>query len=451
MATAPTLVASTIAIRLGATLFFVLLNGFFVAAEFALVKVRRSRIEALADAGNSSARIAKSIVDRLDLYLSACQFGITVSSLILGWLAEPAIAHLLVAVAAAAGWPVAQTGLLHVVSLAIALTIVTTLHMTLGEQAPKIWAIQRSEPTSLIVARPLRLFTMVFRPLIWVINQISNWMLRVVGISASEQHEATFSAEELRAILASSARAGAISARQRQFAENILSFVNLQVRHILVPRLEVVWLSTRRAIDENLAIIRDSSHSRFPLCDEDLDSVAGIVHAKTVMAALTTGQPLDLSAIARPAVFVPDTQPLGRMIVELQSARAKSAIVLDDHGTAIGMAFLEDALEEIVGPIQDEFDVEGSGPEIGRPATDVLELPGDLPLPEAVELLGLVEGAGADDTIGGHVVSLLKRLPEVGDQIALGPHLVTVIEVAQRRVERLRVEPRPTDGDEADR
>ncbi len=428
---------STVAVRLGATLFFVLLNGFFVAAEFALVKARRSRVQALADGGNHGARISMAIFGHLDLYLSACQFGITVSSLILGWLAEPAIASLLVAGAEAVGWPIAHNGLLHVVSLAIALTIVTTLHMTLGEQAPKIWAIQRAEATSLIVARPLRLFTIVFRPLIWIINQISNWMLRLVGISASEQHEASFNADELRAILASSAQAGSISTRQRELAENILSFVNLQVRHILVPRLDVVWLAADSPVEESLAVIRTSGHSRFPLCEEDLDSVIGIVHTKTIMAALGTGEPVDLVAMAREPVYIPDTQPLGRMIVHLQRARTKSAIVLDDHGTAIGMAFLEDALEEIVGPIQDEFDDEE--PDISRPSPNVIELPGDTPLPEAVDLLGL-DDSGDDDTIGGHVVSVLRRLPEVGDQLTMGEHRVTVIEVVQRRVGRVRFE-----------
>ena len=203
-------------------------------------------------------------------------------------------------------------------------------------------------------------------------------MLRLVGITASDQHEATFNSEELRAILASSAHAGAISARQRQFAENILGFVNLQARHILVPRLEVVWLSVERPLSENLAIIRESGHTRFPLCTEDLDSVVGIVHTKNIMAVLTTNEPVDLVKIARSA----------------------------------------DALSTCWSCLETS------------------------PFPEAAELLGLDDG-GEDDTIGGHVVSLLKRLPEEGDELLIGLHRVTVIEVSQRRVERLRVEPVP--------
>ena len=315
------------------------------------------------------------------------------------------------------GWQVGESALLHAISLALALAVVTTLHMTLGEQAPKIWAIQRAEATALKVARPLHLFTLIFRPLIWVINQISNGLLRVVGISSAEHDETTFSAEELRAILTASAQAGHITARQRQFAENILRFVNLEVRHILVPRVDVVQLSTRRSAEDNLRTIHESRHSRLPLCEDDLDEVVGMVHAKDVLAALAEGRPIDLRAMAREPVFVPDTQPLGRMIFELQRARAKSAIALDDRGTAIGLAFLEDALEEIVGPIQDEFDDEEEP--VRRPTPGVIEMRGDLPLPEAVELLGLEE-AGEDDTVGGHVVSLLGRLPRPGDEVTVG-------------------------------
>jgi CBS domain containing-hemolysin-like protein len=422
---------------LGATVFFVLLNGFFVAAEFALVKVRGTRLQWLADRGNSRARVTLHMLGRLDLYLSACQFGITVSSLILGWLAEPAVARLLVALATALGWPVGESTALHAVALVVALTVITTLHMTLGEQAPKIWAIQRSEVTALQIAYPLRIFTFVFVPLIWVINRISNWMLKLAGISLTEQHEASYSVDELGAILLTSAQAGHISNRQRQFADNILGFVNLQVRHILVPRVDVVWLSIDDPVADNLRTIRESGHSRFPLCEDDLDRAIGIVHTKDIMGALSEGRPVNLGEIARKPVYIPDTQPLARMVVELQRERAKSAIVVDDHGTAIGMAFLEDALEEIVGPIQDEFDDEEES--VSSPDSDVVEMRGEVPFPEALDLLDLDE-IGADDTIGGHVVSLLRRLPKEGDQLTMGPYRVTVTKVTRRRVLQLRFE-----------
>lgn len=427
----------TFAVRLAATLFFVLLNGFFVAAEFAFVTVRSTRVEVLARSGSGQAKVAESILGRLDLYLSACQFGITVSSLILGWLAEPAVAELLLAGAGALGWSVGESALLHWVALAIALTLVTTLHMTLGEQAPKMWAIQNSEKGALVTSRPLKIFTFVFGPLISVINRIANWMLRAAGISRATELGHTFSADELRTILAASADAGNITARQREFAENILGLIALQVRHILVPRVDVVWLASDSSLEENLRILRESGHSRLPLCRDDLDSVIGIIHAKNVMAVLSEGRTVDLEGLAREPIFVPDTQPLGRMIVEMQQARAKTAIVLDDHGTAIGMAFLEDAIEEIVGPIHDEFD--DDQPSVVHLAPDRLEVRGDLPLPEAAELLGLKD-VGTDDTLGGHVVSVLKRLPVEGDTLSLGGYRVTVTKVEQRRIAKLRFE-----------
>jgi len=437
MHTEPGFEMMTFAVRLGATLLFVLLNGFFVAAEFAFVTVRGSRVEVLAKSGSRRAKVAEAILGRLDLYLSACQFGITVSSLILGWLAEPAVAELLIAGAHAMGWPLAESVVLHWVALAIALTIVTTLHMTLGEQAPKMWAIKNSEKGSLFTARPLKIFTFVFGPLITVINSIANWMLRRVGISPSHDRGGSFSPDELKSILAASADAGNITARQREFAENILSLIDLQVRHILVPRVDVVWLPANRSLEENLRTLRESGHSRLPLCEEDLDSVIGIVHAKNVMGVLSEGRAVDLESLAREPVYVPDTQPLSRMIVELQHVQAKTAIVLDDHGTAIGMAFLEDAIEEIVGPIRDEFDDETAV--VIHHAPDRMEVRGEMPLPEAAELLGLEE-IGTDDTIGGHVVSLLKRLPVEGDQLTLGSYRVTVMEVSQRRIARLGFE-----------
>ena len=424
----------SVAWSLAATLAFVLLNGFFVAAEFSLVKVRPQRIAALAEDGSRPAAVVRQMLGRMDLYLSSCQLGITVASLILGWLAEPAIARLVLTGAAALGWQVGQP-LAHGVALGVALAVVTTLHMTLGEQAPKIFAVRRPEPTALVTAYPLKVFTLVLRPLIWVINAISNHLLRLGGVSAEEHGEGSFTADELRQILSASARAGHISPRQRRFAENVLGFIDLEVRHIMVPRIDVVELRTGDSVEGSLDVVRRSQHSRFPLCEEDLDAVVGVVHAKDTLAALIKGEPVDLRALAREPVFLPDTQSLGRMIVELQRRRSEAAIVLDDRGTAIGMVFLEDALEEIVGPIQDEFDHEE--PAVQQPGPGVTELRGDVPLPEALELLGM-DDAGTDDTIGGHVVSLLGRLPRDGDELELDGYKVTVVDVDRHRILRLR-------------
>ena len=425
--------------RLGATLFFVVLNGFFVASEFALVKVRRSRLDVLAAEGRAGAATASHLLDHLDLYLSSCQLGITVASLALGWLGEPAVARLIVAAVGALGVEVAaDSGMMKLVSFVIAFLTITTLHMTLGEQAPKMWALERAESTAVATSRGLHVFTIVWRPFIVMINAVSNRLLAFTGLSVEEIHEATHTADEISAILTASARAGHISERQREIAENILSIVDLEVRHIMVPRADVTYLSLRQTPEENLALIRQSNHSRLPLCTDDLDDVVGVVHSKDVLGLFIDEKSVDLGQVVRPVPFVPDAMPVPRLIAELQSNKSPCAIVVDEYGTTIGLAFLEDALEEIVGPIQDEFDDERA--EVREVARGVLIVNGGMSLPEACDRLGITVDEAAADTIGGHVVAELGRLPKIGDKIVLGPFRVTVLDVDNRRVTRLRFE-----------
>jgi CBS domain containing-hemolysin-like protein len=426
--------------RLAATLFFVLVNAFFVAAEFALVKVRRTQIQARAEAGNSRARTAQHVLDHLDRYLSACQLGITLASLILGWLAEPAVAELLLVGAGALG-----VGLdpddpwVHAAALALALGFVTTLHMTLGEQAPKVWAIHRAERTALRVARPLHLFTQALRPLILVINALSNAILRLLGLSLEEIVDSAHSAEELKRILSASAGSGEITSRQLELAQNVLDIIELEVRHIMVPRVDVVFLSLQNAPEENLRIVRESGHSRFPLCAVGLDTVMGLVHAKEVLTTPAANGAPDLRALARSAVYVSDTQSVSRLIFQLQRSRSHCSVVVDEHGTCVGLAFLEDALEEIVGPIFDEFDE--ATPGVVRLGSGSIEMPGSLSLPEAAGVLELGDLEDESDTIGGYVVARIGRLPRKGDRLEVGDWAVTVESVLRRRIERLRFDP----------
>jgi CBS domain containing-hemolysin-like protein len=432
-----------VAWRLGATLFFVLLNAFFVGAEFALVKVRSGRIEELARSGGPSARAARHALAHLDRYLSACQLGITVASLALGALGEPAVSRLLVAAARGLGFDVDEsTPGVSVVAIGVAFVVITVLHMTAGEQAPKMWALRRAEGTALRSALPLRAFTVVFGPFIAGINAISNGILRAVGLPADLSVESSATAEELRGILALSARAGHISERERELAENVFRLIELEVRHIVVPRVDVEFLSLQRPLEEALEVIRRSGYTRFPLCEVGLDTLVGFVHARDLMEEVLHGRRPDLRALAREAVFVPDTMALSDFLRELQHRRAHCAVVLDEHGTAIGLAFREDALEAIVGPLGDEFDEET--PDLIETGPGAFEVRGRMPLPEACDRLGLgalaSEGEG---TIGGHVVALLGRLPRKGDVVDMGPWRVEVLEVLRRRVHRLRVERHP--------
>lgn len=441
-----------VAWRLGATFFFVALNGFFVATEFALVKLRSARIESLASEGRRSARVVQHIVAHLDRYLSACQLGITLASLILGALGQPAVSVLIraaaerlsIGIAADAAW-------LPVVSIGLAFTIITALHMVLGEQAPKMFALRRAERTAMQAAYPLRAFAWLFGPFIGAINGLSNAMLRMVGLPPGAGHEATHTAEEIRSILSLSARAGHISDREYEITENVFRMVELEVRHIIVARVDVAFLSLEWDPEKNLERIRATGHSRLPLCEVGLDSIVGFVHAKDVLDRVLGGETPDLRALAREPLFVPDTMSLSNFLLELQAKRAHCAAVVDEHGTVIGLAFREDALEEIVGPLGDEFDEQETG--FQELPDGSFEVRGRLSLPELCDRLDfeLADDEYEDeDTIGGHVTARLGRLPRRGDQVRVGPFRARVLDASRRRVQRLRLERVDEDAEAAD-
>jgi len=447
----PTIDFFGVAWRLGATLFFVALNGFFVAAEFALVKVREPRIAQLGRDGSRAAPSVQHILRYLDRYLSACQLGITLASLILGALGEPAVSVLLIAGSEAVGLPVDENaGWLPVVSITLAFALITVLHMTVGEQAPKMWALRRAEKLALTTAPALRAFAWLFGPFIHLINWISNRLLQLIGLPPELGHEASHSSEEIRSILSLSARAGKISDHEYELSENVFRIIDLEVRHIVVPRIEVDFLIASTPLEENLEHIRTNGHSRFALCELGLDTIVGIVHSRDVLDAMLRGETPDLRAIARPPVFVSDTMSISNFLRELQTHRQQCAVVLDEHGTAIGLAFREDALEEIVGPLGDEFDDED--PDFVALPDGAYEVSGRLPLPELEDRLDfdLPEEEGEEeDSVGGHVTARLGRLPKKGDAVRVGPYVATVIDASRRRAQKLRMTLAEPQGTEA--
>lgn len=427
--------------RLGATLFFVILNGFFVAAEFALVKVRASRIDQLARDGSRSATIVQKILLRQDKYLSACQLGITLASLILGALGEPAVSVVLIAAAKGMGFDVAaDASWVPFVSIGLAFAVITTLHMTVGEQAPKMWALRRAEKIALTTAPILYAFALVFGPLIATINAISNWMLRVIGLPADLGHESSHSAEEIRSIVTLSARQGHIAEHEYELTENVFRMIHLEVRHIIVPRVEVEFLTLQAEQAENLEKMRSSGHSRFPVCEVGLDTIKGILHSKDVFVAANQDTLPDLESLAREPLFVPDTMSISNFLRELQSTRQHCAIVLDEHGTTIGLAFREDALEEIVGPLGDEFDEHER--DFVELEDGVFDVRGRMSLPELEDRLDFDlpdDEREEQDTIGGHVTARLGRLPKKGDTVTVGPYTARVVDASRRRVERVKM------------
>lgn len=426
--------------RVAATLFFVILNGFFVAAEFGLVKVRHAFIHQQARAGKPAGRAAEKILARLDHYLSACQLGITMASLALGALGEPAVMALLLAVAPSVGISAAamDSTAFHVFAFAIAFAVITLAHMTLGEQAPKIWALQRPELSTMRSSIPLYWFSRIFTPFITLVNRISNWMCRLVGIEEANLEEGTQTASELRESIIASARAGHISEPQWEIAERVLELSALEARHILVPRQDATVLSLQNSFEENMAVVEHTRHSRFPLCETDFDNVIGIVHTKDFLPNLRTGEAPDLRALARPPIIVPESQRVSLVMRKLQEQKRHMALAVDERGTCTGLVFLEDAVERIVGSIQDEFDDEAPRAVKLGPGEHLVN--GQLSLPEAVSLLGLKIGDADEDTIGGHVVARLERLPDVNEELMLGQYKVVVEQVSERRIELLRFE-----------
>lgn len=444
MAATHALDASGVAWRLGATLLLVVINGFFVAAEFALVTVRRAHVFELAEQGRFTARMARHILERLDQYLSACQLGITLASLVLGALGEPAVATV---VTSAAAWLQIEVNpdspWLRWISLVIAFTTITIFHMTLGEQAPKMLAIRHAHPATLAVSLPLRVFTLTFWPFIAFVNAMSNGMLRAIGIDPKLVHEAVPTRAELQRALDLSTEAGHIPEQGRALVDNVLRAIDMQVRHIVVPRINVVSLSLKAPPEKNLSIMRRSGHSRYPLCEVELDSIVGFVHTRDIFArGATSLTNAELRQLARPALLVPDTWPLGEFIAKLQSSRSHVAVVIDEYGAALGLAFLEDALEEIVGPIADEFD-DAQAPLVELESGD-FEVNGSMPLPAAVDRFGLAVTDPTGSTLGGYVTSLLGRLPQKGDEVRIGNYDVRVLSLVRgRAVHRLRLTRRP--------
>jgi CBS domain containing-hemolysin-like protein len=411
----------------------VLLNGFFVAAEFALVKVRPTQIDPHLAKGGKSAKVARHMISHLDAYLSATQLGITLASLALGWIGEPAFSWVLEPIVMSI--PGASPAVLHSVSLTFAFLVITILHIVLGELAPKSLAIRKPESTTLLVAIPLYAFYKLTYPAIWLLNHAANALLRLLGIPPVSESELAHDEEELRMLLASSP-AAVLSKHKRELLANIFELSNRVARQIMVPRGDVVYLSTTKSLPENLEIARESGHTRLPLCEGDLDHVVGLVHIKDLFR---TREPLaSVESVAREIAFIPETLSVDRLLRRMRSEKLHLAAVLDEYGGVSGIVTLENVIEEIVGQIQDEFDLET--PELVRKRDDVYVVSGGMLVIDLEQALGVEFSDRDEDTVGGVMLSELGRRPEVGDTVELGPLTLRVVEVEGHRILQVRVQ-----------
>lgn len=415
------------------------LNAFFVATEFAIVKVRATRIEELVSQGVRRAFATREVIRRLNAYLAACQLGITLASLGLGWVGEPAFAHLVAPLFESLG--AAKGVATHTVAVTLAFILITALHVILGEQVPKTLAIERALGTALTVAWPIRAFYAVFFPAIWAMNALSKLCVRMLGLEPVSEAARAHTEEELRMLVARSRKGGLLSELHAKLLSRALDFVDHSVRQIMLPRGDIVYLDVNRDYEDNLEHARKSGHTRYPLCDGDLDQVLGVIHIKDLFVhADRAAAQRDLRPLAREPLFVPESLPVEKLLAIFQRKRVHMGIVIDEYGGTSGIVTLEDVLEELTGEIQDEFDSEE--PKVEKLPDGRLSVDAAMPLDEIRDALGIHPGDDEDvDTLGGLVLVRLGRMPRVGDEIELDGRAVRVSRMRGRRILRLVVDP----------
>lgn len=436
----------SLALKLLAVLALVLVNGFFVAAEFALVKMRDTQLTVWVNRGHRRARVARLILQRLDAFLSAAQLGITLASLGLGWIGEPVFAALLMPVF---GWlDIESLPVRHALAFAIGFSVLTFLHISAGEQAPKWLAIQKPLPTALFIAWPMLVFYRLSYPFVVALNGFSQWLLRQVGIEPGGGTELAHSEDELRLLFATSQRAAGASKFGRDLVLNALDLRRRLAREVMRPRHEIVAFDTEASIAECLDRAEKTRYSRFPLCEGgDLDRALGVVHIKNLYALrFKIRGAADLRPAARKLIYVPETARLEKLLQRLLERRLHVAIVVDEYGGTTGMVTLENILEELVGQIQDEFDAEK--PLLTRTSETTWELSGALPVHELAELVEQPLHAEGIATVSGLVTHRLGGFPKVGDALALGNYELRVETLAGMRVAQLKLTRRaPTEAD----
>jgi CBS domain containing-hemolysin-like protein len=421
-------------LQLAFVFFLVLLNGFFVASEFAMVRVRTTRIAQLNQEGNFRAKTAQKVLLNLEAYLSAIQLGITLASLGLGWVGESVISQLLRPILSFFDL---STYVLHIVSGIIAFSLITFLHIVLGEMAPKSLAIRKAEATTLVVARPIHIFFMIFRPAIWLLNNSANTILRWLSVPLERDHQQAHTEEEIRMLVEQSHKSGMIDQAELSLFDNIFEFTDRVGREVMVPRVNMICIYIEDSLESNIDIIKESQFTRFPLCGKDKDDIIGIVHIRDVYERIIQAEDFQLTEIARPAILVPETMEIKDILQTLQKNKTEMAIVVDEYGGTSGLVTLEDIIEEIVGEIQDEFDDER--PPFFQQKGVETSVDARLLIEEVNDYFHTDIDDDDNDTIGGWVFSRLQEVPKVGKIVEYDGLTFTVQEMDHNSVTRLTV------------
>ncbi len=417
------------------TILLVLANGFFVAAEYSFVRVRETQVDELAKGGSASAKLAARIGDRLNEYIAAAQLGVTLASLAIGWIGEPAVAAL---IAPLFGWlRDAAEPLFSFLAFAIAFALITYLHLVIGELAPKYLAIQRALRVALLCAYPLDLFYRIVRPFNWLVSQSANGVVRWMGIRPQGSLD-VHSDEELKMLVAASARQGVLQESERIIVGNALDFADTVVRQVMIPRTEIVAVGEDVDLGGLLAMARQTRFSRFPVYREDLDHIVGVVHVKDLVGVDRTSR-AKAHDLMRRVPAIPETLRLDQALAEFRRQRTGLAIVIDEFGGTAGLVTLEDVIEQLVGEVRDEFE-QGEVQRIREEAPGTFLIDGLVALDDLREKLLLTLEGESYDTVGGLVFGRLGRVAQIGDAVEVEGYRFAVTAVDGRRVSQVRVQ-----------
>ena len=415
-------------------IFLIFMNGFFVAAEFAVAKVRPSQLEMLCQQGNKQAEYAKILVEHIDVSLSVTQLGITFTSLGLGWVGEPMVATWIMPICLNFGLGEAVG---HTVSFTLAFAVITASHIVLGELVPKNMAIQSAEKVTLTIAAPLLLFQKFTYPFVWFLNHVANTVAGWMGLSVVTETEEAHSEDEIRILMEESHKHGFIDKTEFDFVDNVFEFADTDVRDIMTPRTEMTCLYLEDSIEENIRVAVREKRTRYPICREGKDDIIGFLHTKDLLDAITHGRRPNLRRLSRHALVVPESMSVSRLLKTMQKTRSQLAIVVDEYGGTAGMATIEDIIEELVGEIQDEFDNERASVEEKEPG--LYSVWGRLSLEEVNEEFDLHIDDENVDTLGGWLYSQIEAPPVVGACAVTDEAEYTVEEVERMSITRVTV------------
>ncbi|MEH7123613.1 hemolysin family protein [Bacillus sp. JJ1773] len=413
------------------------LTAFFVTSEFAIVKIRSSRIDQLIEEGNKSAIHAKKVISNLDEYLSACQLGITITALGIGWLGEPTIAHMLHPIFDKLSIPSSAS---QILSVGIAFGIITFLHVVVGELAPKTLAIQKAEKVSLLTARPLILFYKLMYPVIWALNGSAQLLTRLFGLKPVSEHELAHSEEELRIILSESYESGEINQSEFKYVNKIFDFDDRIAKEIMVPRTEIVSFSKDDTLENFLETVYEEKFTRYPIIDGDKDHIIGLVNIKEVMTDLIKNRQVTSNTLefyTRPIIRVIDTIPIHDLLLKMQKERIHMAILMDEYGGTSGLVTVEDIIEEIVGDIRDEFDMD-EVPEVRKINDEHYIIDSKMLVSEVSDLLNVDINDEDVDTIGGWILTENYEAKQ-GDVIELDSYVFKIIDMEDHHIKYIEV------------